>query len=129
MNSMHLMDDYDRALARLAEALRVATDDDVYRAGCIQYFEFCFELAWKTIKTFAEQAGVLECTSPKASIKHAFSAGWIDDEDTWLAMLAARNRMTHTYDMFGAFDVYDSLPRFLSEMQHLHGTLTAAQTA
>jgi nucleotidyltransferase substrate binding protein (TIGR01987 family) len=119
------MDDYDRALARLAEALRVATNDEVYRAGCIQYFEFCFELAWKTIKTFAEQAGVLKCVSPKSCIQHAFSAGWIDDEETWLAMLAARNQMTHTYDILGAFDGYESLPRFLAELRHLYAYLQA----
>ena len=123
MNSARILDDYGRALMRLDDALQNATDNEVYRAGCIQYFEFCFELAWKSVKCVAEQSGAVESVSPRACIKYAFSAGWIGDEEVWLAMLAARNLMTHTYDILNAGDVVASLPRFLVALQQLHAAI------
>ena len=53
-----LLKDYALALAQFADAPGVRVDHDVVRAGCIQYFEFNFELAWKAIKAVADQEGL-----------------------------------------------------------------------
>lgn len=45
MKAELLLADFDAALARLEDALKLDTESDVYKAGCIQYFEFTFELA------------------------------------------------------------------------------------
>jgi nucleotidyltransferase substrate binding protein (TIGR01987 family) len=112
------LQDYARVLQQLTEALQVKADHNVVRAGCIQYFEFTFELAWKSIKVMSEREG-LECGSPKSCLKSAFAQGWINDEAIWLEMLDARNRMSHTYDAQDALSIYDRLPSFIGPLEGL----------
>lgn len=123
MDKATLQRDYEKALGRLESALRIPADSDLIRAGCIQYFEFSFELAWKTIQAFAADAGVLEVGSPKACLRQAFKLGWIDEEGTWLSMLEARNRMAHTYDLERALEVYSQLPVFAMALRQHSGNL------
>ncbi|WP_022948513.1 HI0074 family nucleotidyltransferase substrate-binding subunit [Methylohalobius crimeensis] len=113
-----ILEDFESALAQLEAALQEPADSDLIKAGCIQYFEFCFELAWKTVKIVAADLG-LECRSPKACLKTAFQQEWIDEGGHLLAMLAARNRMSHTYDAQNALSVYSRLPEFLPPMKRL----------
>ena len=41
--------------------------------------------------------------SPKAVVRQAFAAKYIQDADTWLRMIGDRNLMSHTYD-FSKFE-------------------------
>ena len=127
MKPDRLLDDLDRALRALADALAKPAEDDVRRAGCIQYFEFCFELAWKSIKAVGEQAGLADLNSPRACLRQAWRQGWISAEAPWLKMLEARNLMAHTYDAPQALRVYEDLPEFLGELRRLHRALADAQ--
>jgi len=47
MDSRTILQDLAKAVGQLEQALSVPADSDVVQAGCIQYFEFCFELAWR----------------------------------------------------------------------------------
>ena len=114
-----ILQDYDNSLESFSKALAEPAENDVYRAGCIQYFEFCFELAWKSIKTVGEDQGLDECNSPKKCLRLAYANKWICDEEVWLEMLAARNRMAHTYDASQALIVYDLLSEFLQPLKDL----------
>lgn len=114
-----LIEDYAAAVARLEEALALPADNDVTKAGCIQYFEFCFELAWKSCKALLAGHGLQDCASPKGCLREAFAQGWIDGEMDWLDMLEARNRMSHTYDAGRALQIYRDLPRFFGELRKL----------
>ncbi len=118
MKAESLHRDFSRALEQLRVALEVPADSDLIKAGCIQYFEFCFELAWKTIKDEGGDQGI-ECLSPKACLKIAFQQGWIDEEAVWLEMLQARNRMAHTYNAAQALEVYGRLKDFFRVLSEL----------
>lgn len=109
MSENWIIEDFATALDQFEDAMQVVPTNDLLRAGCIQYFEFTFELAWKSVKILVEQSGLEPCGSPKSCLKTAFAQGWIGDEPLWLAMLEARNRMSHTYHAKEALLVYDRL--------------------
>jgi nucleotidyltransferase substrate binding protein (TIGR01987 family) len=125
MSPEPLLADFVRALAALEDALATPAEDDVRRAGCIQYFEFCFELAWKTIKAVGVRYGLADLHSPRGCLRQAWRQGWIEAETPWQKMLEARNLMAHTYDARRALTVYESLPGFLAELRRLHQVLSA----
>lgn len=125
MDKKILLADFARAVERLADALSSPARGDLEKAGCIQYFEFCFELAWKSIRLAAELQGLGDCSSPKACLKQAFASHWIDHEEIWLDMLSARNRMSHTYNAADALKVYDRLKAYEQELEKLLAVLEA----
>jgi len=121
MDSRELLTDLEKALVQLQGALKLPAENDVIKAGCIQYFEFSFELAWKTIKRIAEEEGLSDCNSPKSALKAAFSNGWIETEEVWLDMLSSRNKMSHTYSPEDAIDIFDKLPAYANALRQLVG--------
>ena len=128
MDSDDLLNDLVRALAELEDALLLPAENNVIKAGCIQYFEFTFELAWKTVKRFAEDEGIADCNSPKAALKAAFSTGWIEEEEVWLDMLSSRNKMSHTYSASSALQVFDKLPEYAKALKKLTARLSGMKS-
>lgn len=104
------------AVARLREAL----DDyskmplDSIRDGVIQRFEFCTELAWKTMREYLIDQGYTELNSPKAVVKQAFAFGMIQDQAAWIALLNDCNLTSHVYDESTAKLIFNRI-----EQQHL----------
>ena len=123
MDKSFLINGFEQALKSLTDALVSPARSDLEKAGCIQYFEFCFELAWKSIRIVAANQGLGDCSSPKACLKQAFAARWIDHEEIWLDMLSARNRMSHTYNATDALMVYDRLQEYRQEIKILLAAL------
>lgn len=86
----------------MREAIELSQErplSNLEQEGTIQRFEYCWELAWKTLKDYLEFQGViLETLTPRAVIKAAFASGLIDRGDDWMAALDARNKMSHTYN-------------------------------
>lgn len=119
MSETWLLDDFEAGLRQLEAALAGPIKSDLERAGCIQYFEFTFELAWKRIRMKSSELGQPDCLSPKACLKQAFMNGWVGNEGAWLTMLDARNRMSHTYRAKDALKVFESLSGFLPEFNRL----------
>ena len=98
---------FNRAFLLLRDAMGndMSTLSQLEKEGIIQRFEYTFELAWKVLKDKMECDGiVLDQISPKAVVRQAFSAKYINDPDTWLKMIGDRNLMSHTYD-FAKFEV------------------------
>jgi len=87
----------ERAVSRLKEALDEPETNPLAIDGTIQRFEFAFELNWKTLKHMLEAEGITAAT-PRAVLREAFRAQWIDDEAAWLQMLSDHNDSSHTYD-------------------------------
>jgi nucleotidyltransferase substrate binding protein (TIGR01987 family) len=98
---------FNRAFSLLREAMDndLAKLSPLEKEGIIQRFEYTFELAWKVLKDKMESDGiVLDQISPKAVVRQAFAAKYINDPDTWLKMIGDRNLMSHTYD-FAKFEI------------------------
>ena len=89
---------FHNAMSRLKEGVQKWDEaDDLARDGLIQRFEFTFELAWKTLKTFFEEEGLIGLNSPKTVLREAYAAGLLKSEELWLAMLQDRNSTAHIY--------------------------------
>ncbi len=86
---------FQKALKQLEEGAKQAKDQ-LDNDGVIQRFEFTFELAWKTIKLFLVNEGIIT-KSPKEALKEAFKFGLIKDEESFLDMLYDRNQASHIY--------------------------------
>jgi len=68
-------DNFDRAFVLLREVRDSGLDSlsQLEREGAIQRFEFAFKLAWKTLKDYMEENGiVVNPVSPRNVIKEAF---------------------------------------------------------
>ena len=102
-----------QAVQRLDEA--IADYDqmglDSIRDGVIQRFEFCAELAWKTLREYLLDQGYAEINSPKSVMKQAFADGILDHEEGWLHLLDARiyDEATATTVFGDIRTVYDPL--------------------
>ena len=96
------------AVARLREALADydKTELESVRDGVIQRFEFCTELAWKTMREYLIDQGYTELNSPKATIRQAFAFGLISDESGWLSLLEDRNLTSHIYNEATATEIF-----------------------
>lgn len=94
-------DNFEKVFLRLNDALLNETPSELEKAGVIQYFEFTFELGWKTLKDYLQEMGV-EVRFPRDTIKEAFKNELIQDGDLWIEMLEKRNQMSYTYDEFAA---------------------------
>ncbi|MCZ6902205.1 MAG: HI0074 family nucleotidyltransferase substrate-binding subunit [Rickettsia endosymbiont of Ixodes persulcatus] len=81
--------------------LKPITEDRAYIDATIQRFEFTFELAWKFLKEYFVEKGIV-LNYPKEVLKEAFTAGII----IWIYMLADRNMTSHTYDEKLADEIY-----------------------
>ena len=118
------MENYKHALAQLEEAVeryQKTPEDALYRDGLIQRFEFTVELAWKSIKEYLEDQGmVLSIASPRGILKEAFSAGVLDDAQQWNDILTARNLTSHVYDEATASGIAQKIcTEFLSPLRAL----------
>ncbi|NWF90805.1 MAG: nucleotidyltransferase substrate binding protein [Ignavibacteriaceae bacterium] len=86
---------FDKALKRLELGINKAKDQ-LDNDGVIQRFEFTFELAWKTVRLFLLNEGIIT-RSPKEALRQAFKFGLITDEETFIDMLSDRNQTVHIY--------------------------------
>ena len=95
-------DNFDRSLALLREVCERGVDtlSQLEKEGAIQRFEVAFELAWKTLRDYLEEGGVIvHPITPRNVIKEAFAAKLLEDAQVWIDMMLHRNLLSHTYDL------------------------------
>lgn len=128
-----LMDKAEEKYGKLKQAvqrLQEAIDDyhkselDSIRDGVIQRFEFCTELAWKTIREYLLDQGYTEINSPKSVMRQAFADGVVEKEQPWIDLLNDRNATSHIYDEETAASIYQHIeksyyPMFVRLVQKL----------
>jgi len=92
------------------------------KEGVIQRFEYTFELAWKTLKDYLEEGGlVISPVTPRQVIKEAFAAKVISDGGVWINMLDHRNLLSHTYDSSVFEQAVDAIAeRYLPALEKLN---------
>lgn len=93
-------DNYGRALQTLRNAAELATQrplSELEQQGLIQGFEFTHELAWNLLKDFLEAQGIAGLIGSRDAIRTAFKNGLLEDGETWMEMIKARNLSSHTY--------------------------------
>jgi len=116
---------FDRAFVLLRSALEekpIAGFNRLEQEGLIQRFEYTYELAWKTAKDYLQEQGmVFEELTPKAVIQAAFSAGLIQDGQTWVDMRLHRNLLAHSYDEQKFSEILRALEeKYLAALGNLH---------
>lgn len=116
----------------LREALAdVGSLSPLEKEGAVQRFEFTFELAWKTLKDYLEDNGIVpDQITPSTVIKQAFAANIISDGQLWIDMLRCRNLMSRTYDE-AVFDhaVREMAARFQRGLDELYDFLKGKSAA
>ncbi len=98
---LYRFNNYKRAFFLLQEAVTSEKPlTQLEKEGCIQRFEYAFELAWKVMKDYLESEGlVISPLTPAHVIRTAFTARLLADGQVWMDALDARNKMSHVYDL------------------------------
>lgn len=107
-------DNFDRAFVLLREVCDRGVDSlsQLEKEGSIQRFEVAFELAWKTLRDYLEESGiVVNPATPRNVIKEAFIAKLLEDAPVWIDMMLHRNLLSHTYDI----KVFEAVLRTVAE--------------
>jgi nucleotidyltransferase substrate binding protein (TIGR01987 family) len=115
---------FDRAFVLLRQALEKGPGvlNQLEKEGVVQRFEYSFELAWKTVKDYLEENGIVFVTvTPRQVLKDAFAAKVIADGQVWIDMLDHRNLLSHTYSSASFGKAVDAIAaRYLPAMAALH---------
>ena len=126
-------DNFDRALGLLREALAngPAALNQLEKEGVVQRFEYTLELAWKTIKDYLEESGVvLTAVTPRQVIKDAFAARILTDGQAWIDMVDHRNLLSHTYDPANFEEAVDAFHgRYLTAFGQVRDLLESRRIA
>lgn len=116
---MKKYENFCRAFNNLKDSEKVTPPfDTITLTGLVGLFEITFEQAWKMIKEVLEYHGYDQSNtgSPRTIIKTAYSAGMIDDEETWLMALSARNNVSHSYNEEIALSIVEETRKFYIDM-------------
>jgi nucleotidyltransferase substrate binding protein (TIGR01987 family) len=98
-------------------------DDLLARDGCIQRFEYTYELCVKSIRRQLEEMsdspGEIDALGYKDMMRMAAERGLVRDVVPWFGFRELRNTTSHAYNPEKAAQVYSGIPAFLSEAQAL----------
>lgn len=116
------MDNFEKAIGRLEDALNEDGTNSLYIDGTIYRFKFTFDLYWKTLKRLLEEEGI-ETKTPRDTLKQAYAVDWLENEQSWLQMLRDRNETSHVYDEEKARLRYEHIAGYFSEMNSTFNVL------
>lgn len=117
---------YRKALGQLENAVILSKSrelSELEKQGLIQAFEFTYELAWNTLKDYLEYQGETQIAGSRDAFRLAFRRGLIADGETWMEMIKARARTSHTYNEATAQTVVDDVVSvYIHQFQQLRKT-------
>ena len=112
-----------RAVLQLLQRLQHGSLTLQLPNGTMQRFEFCFELAWKSLKLALSEWEGLGSASPRQAFEHAYALRWLEHEKPWLQMLQDRNLSSHTYREGLAREIHARIPQHASQLRGLLSAL------
>ena len=98
---MKKYENFCKAYKNLKESITLQPPyNTVTLTGLVGLFEITFEQSWKMMKEILEYNGYSGSStgSPRTIIKTAYSAGMVNDEQSWISALTARNNVAHSYN-------------------------------
>ena len=118
---------FEKVFTELENTAKIKKPSKAERAGLIQFFEVCFELAWKMLKDYLESQG-FETKFPRDTLKQAFQSDLIEDGHIWMKALEDRNLTTHTYDEKTSVKIEELIrKKYLPLLKKLHQTFLGKQ--
>jgi nucleotidyltransferase substrate binding protein (TIGR01987 family) len=125
-----------KAVLTLSSALQETTlraDDLLARDGCIQRFEYTYELSVKFLRRqleeMADSPGDIDALGYKDMLRLAAERGLVNDAVLWFGFRELRNITSHAYDPDKAAQVFNGIPAFLTQAQALAAQLTRLSNA
>lgn len=115
----------EKAISQLSKGLEVANSDpqnDLYRDGVIQRFEYTMDLACKLIQRYLKIVAQIDDSSIRSKkdlFREAGRLKMIADIEAWIAHYEARNQTSHDYDAKKAALVYAQVKLFLPDVKKL----------
>lgn len=95
-------ENFQRALQALERGVKLSKSrelSELEQQGLIQGFQFTHELAWNVLKDYLKQQGIQDVVGTREATRQAFRNGLIDDGETCMEMIRARNQTSHTYNL------------------------------
>ena len=102
----------------LAEIIQNARND-YEKAGTVQAFEFCYELAWRTLRKILRFHGV-EVETVRDTFREGAKLKLLSDAEKWFEYLKKRNITVHTYRKEILDDLFSNTAKeFLQDLDRL----------
>lgn len=100
-----------KALITLEELSGMEKPSQIIRDATLQRFEYTFEIAWKTAKTYLYEIEGVVAGSPKNVIRECLKVGIFDSQETTeaLIMVDDRNLTVHTYNETLSLSIYSRI--------------------
>ncbi len=115
---------FREAFLRLSEALAEPDSNSLKVDGCIQRFEFTYEMCKKTLETVLLDLGFGVAENPREVIKEAGLQGFISSMEIWDEMREDRNDTSHEYNEEQAKEIYSRIPSYAAEFKLVLEKLT-----
>lgn len=103
------LENYQQALHQLKKFVDKGELNELEQQGLIKAFECTHELAWKVMKDYFEYQGNTSIVGSRDATRSAYQAQLIEHAETWLDMIAKRNRSAHTYNRQTADEIAASV--------------------
>lgn len=108
------------------QRLREQPDDTVIQMATIKVFEINYDLAWKTLKDFLSNRGLIFKPSPVDTIKEAYSSEYLENGHLWFEIIKDRNTTTHEYSETQATEIVERIQSlYFKEFDNLLNMLKA----
>lgn len=109
----------DRAILDLAASMKFykkrGGDEPAAFLAVAKAFEVAIEYAWKELRRQLEEKGITDMYAPKDVIRKAAQVGLLDDAESWLDYIDARNDSVHDYYGMTESEYVDLAGKFMKD--------------